>query len=128
MNRRSLLISGGVLGISLSSKVLANGSSLAASELSAENECEPNEVLVFIENNHGHELSLSTTNLIRYLRETQAGNEVTLNIHGASRHPHQVVLRHEAVLELLLVGNIDLESSFDVGHTHRVNLALELGE
>lgn len=81
----------------------------------------------FISANHGHELKLDLTTALRLLQMTHAeGISIDLNIQGQSRHPHTLSLHADLLLEIFLNGEIEIESSFDAGHTHRVQIQLEL--
>lgn len=60
--------------------------------------------------------------LVVTLAEVEAGVEIQYNIQGQSGHPHTVVLTAEDFATLQQTGSIQVESSFDAGHTHAINV------
>ena len=80
-----------------------------------------------ISRNHGHELELSLEDLIVILRELNAEEEkteVSLDIQGQSGHPHTVFMTNDLVMEILIGGSVEVESSVDAGHAHFVTITL----
>ncbi|MEM7647187.1 MAG: hypothetical protein AAF203_09775 [Pseudomonadota bacterium] len=103
----------------------AAAASLPLSVLAAEGD-KSIEIAGSIGRNHGHAVELNMVQVIELLRETKDGETTLLDIQGRSGHPHTFELDHESLIELLAVGVIQGESSFDAGHTHSVEIKLDI--
>lgn len=76
--------------------------------------------------NHGHQVGLDMADLINLLRQTKLTGSVTLDIQGASGHPHSIELIHEQLIDLFVDGNLVVISSKDAGHIHNVELIVDV--
>jgi hypothetical protein len=79
-----------------------------------------------IESNHGHAFSLTDVTVIKLLREAHLKGPIIADIRGAGSHPHALTLTEEVLLQLLVLGTIDVTSSVVGGHAHRVTLKLDV--
>ena len=71
--------------------------------------------------NHGHALALTVDEVILATREN---GPVSFDIQGRSGHPHEVTLSREQLLDLIVDGQLSVQSSRDAGHTHAVTIKL----
>jgi hypothetical protein len=81
-----------------------------------------------ITRNHGHGFEVDLAGLVLLLRETTASGEVLLDIQGTSGHAHSISLNSERLIQLLIDGTLEVESSKDAGHTHMITISLEVTE
>lgn len=123
MDRRNFLatqsasaVTIGALGL-LSSRVLAQEVPECPKEASFTSE---------IARNHGHELVLSISAVLRALQQSQVTPVATFDIQGTSGHPHSIGLSGAQIVELLSKGSLALDSSVGAGHTHQVAIQLVL--
>jgi hypothetical protein len=80
---------------------------------------------IAISRNHGHDFSsLSSDELILLARKIDAQGSTTLSIQGSSRHPHNIEMDAQSIMDLILGKEIKIESTLDAGHTHVVTLSL----
>lgn len=105
------------IGAAVLSGVAPRGASAEEPALEVEGE---------ILNNHGHEFKMALPELISVLRRLQPENKIeAVSIKGQS-HPHSLNLEFEDVLKVLVGESVELESTNDFGHSHLVNLSLDL--
>ena len=76
--------------------------------------------------NHGHALDIDEIQVIEMLRATQGGEMVDLDIQGRSSHPHTLTLSHQNLLDLVVLGEIAVQSRVDGGHAHNVQLTMSI--
>lgn len=79
----------------------------------------PLKVQLEILNNHGHAGVISYESVI-------IGNGLTLDIQGASGHPHTLILTEEDLAVLRKTLTVDVKSSVDFGHAHMVRITRDL--
>lgn len=105
----------------------AAAAGIAMAHLNRANAAEGESVSVSsdIGSNHGHELNMDVPDVINLLRDLQPQpGETTIDIQGASGHPHTITVNFDQLLDLLLKGELSLESSVDRGHSHGVSISL----
>ncbi len=132
MNRRTLIQTTGITALALliSKPILSFAQTADNALTDAPSGDVPQikelELVSAITNNHGHAFAkISLTEIVLTLQQIRANNEkpVTVSIKGTSGHDHTVDLNTENLLQLLLIGQVELTSS-GVGHTHKVGLQL----
>lgn len=119
MNRRNFFNTG--------AKVAIGATVLSGLNANKAEAAEENEVMADISRNHGHNLTLTMSELVAVLRKLQPEELTeTIDIQGESGHPHSIDLNFDKVLSVLLGEEVTVESTEDFGHTHVVNIKLEL--
>ncbi len=118
MNRRQVLTTG---------VQFAGLAALFSQTAGAQVVTEPNlQLTTVIDRNHGHTFVLQPIEALQLLRATRTGENQVFDIQGQSRHPHSLVISHAQLLALFVDGAVSLVSSEDAGHTHEVQLVLDV--
>ena len=79
------------------------------------NDCSSSNALVQIDNNHGHQLTVSTA-------DVAAGQAKTYDIRGTAVHAHTVTLSGEHFTRLKSGDSVLVESSSDGAHLHSITV------
>ncbi len=116
MNRRTILLAGAwTIGL-----LPLTQSAFAESQV-----CPEIQVTSDISANHGHSLLITSLDAVRALRATLGQPELSMNIQGAAGHDHLVTLRHEDFLKLLVEGELLIQSTKELGHSHMITLKMQ---
>lgn len=118
MNRRELLKTTGIAALGILSLP-----ALAKAQNRIEDDSELM-VAVSISFNHGHELKLNSDDLVKILNQAQNEGPVSLDIQGKSGHPHTIELNETLLMDLISGKAIEVQSSVDAGHSHKVRLEI----
>jgi|GEM_PF-5188392 len=118
MERRKLIQSGamGALAlISMKATAMTNGTTPAPGL----------QLSIAISRNHGHDLTkMNADELIILARKIDTEGSATLSIQGRSRHPHNIEMDAQSIMDLILGKDVEIESTLDAGHNHQVILSL----